>query len=133
MKTLAEHLINVKRHLSDRERWEKNWESNRITGYSSGSLANDIGGIFGAGFKKEYPAAYECLARAISDLYLEELNKLPATTRLGYHTVVVDGWEFQPKKEHIKIVAAFGEIKNHEYLMNVLDLAIRYANLLAFT
>ena len=92
MRTLSEHLNTIKVFLSNKERWERDWDNNRKTGYSSGSLMNELAGIWGAGSKKEYPAAYACVARAIMDLYGEEIKKSQLGT-YGYQGLSQADWE----------------------------------------
>jgi hypothetical protein len=132
MNTLADRLIGIRDHLSDKETWEKLWEANRVTGYSSGSLMNDLSGIFVTGGKREYPAAFACVSRAIMDLYGDQIKSFPPKT-MGYQGLQEMDWEYEPDREHIMNVRVFQEFKNHEWLMNVLDLAIRYAKVWIFS
>jgi hypothetical protein len=120
--TLVEHLTKIKEHLSNKERWEEYWENNKVTGYSSGSLANTLGGIWGD--KQKYAAAYDCVSRAINDL-------VPDLILNRKSIAIMDG---DPVSlQQYRIVDSFGDIKDHDQLMRVLDLAIRYAKLCAFS
>lgn len=127
---LHELLSRVKKELSNKEVWEKYWESNKLSGYSSGSLMNSLGGLYTSQHRMSYPAGYVCVARAIRELYQFEIDRLPIK---AVSFQLVADWEFQPSREDILTVRSFQEIKNHEYLMNVLDLAIRYAKIWIFS
>lgn len=129
MKTARDHLIEIRNHLSDKERWLEMWESNRITGYSSGSLGNSLAGIWCTSYgtdKVAYPSAYACVGRAIlkicgSDLlYSKEYNE----QKISYD----DADPYRANKSDLRLVHAFSYKKDHELLMQILDLSIQYAS-----
>jgi hypothetical protein len=132
MKSLADHLIEIKKHLSDKERWETDWNNNRVSGYTSGSLESDLGGLWNVGYKKDVPAVFYCTARAIHHLY----------GNLHYYRYHYVSWDHGlketdskccPADNDVRLVKAFGDYNSHESLMKVLDLAIRYAKVYAFS
>jgi hypothetical protein len=133
MKSAKDHLIDIQKHLSDKERWEELWESNRITGYSSGSLSNDLAGIWCTSKgtdKAAYPAAYACVGKAIIDICGTSIRNTKAYSRNNY--VSQDDDPYPPDENDLRLVDALADIKDHALLMQILDLSIRYANLLVF-
>lgn len=128
--SLVESLTKIKEHLSDKERWETNWENNKITGYSSGSLSNDLGGLWNAGDKYHYRAAYDCVARAIVSIFGPIKESKRAIIGHGNEPEYI---ALMPKEEDIRTLRAFEELKCHEDLMRVMDLSIRYAKLYVFS
>jgi len=125
MKTLVEHLIAIREHLSDKERWEECYDNNKITGYCSGSLGNDLAGVWNAGDNIHYAAAYDCVAKAINNLFGDCLEaKIYRIDLMTNDSVPV---------EQYTVVRAFGERRCHKDLMKVLDLAVRYAKVYVFT
>ena len=130
MKSLAEHLIEIKKHLSSKERWEECWENNKITGYSSGSLSNTLGGLWSPEGRNHYRPAYDCVARAIIFLFGPIKESRRAIISQGIDPEYLS---YCPKIEDIRTLRAFEERKCHEDLMKVLDLAIRYAKLYVFS
>jgi len=124
MSKLVDALINVKTHLSNKKRWERNWEDNKVTGFSSGSLLNTLGGLYNSKDNSLYMAAHDCVAQAIKQLF----GPLKMTKTINF--IVLDN---PVPVEYFEIIEAFHEKKNHEELMQVLDVAIRYANLYVFS
>ena len=122
--TLVEHLIKVREHLSNKERWETNWENNKVTGYASGSLLNTLGGLWDSKNNSNYAAAHDCVARAIKTLF----GQLKPTKTKNH--IVIDN---PVPASHFEIIDAFQERKHHEDMMQVLDLAIRYAKMYTFS
>lgn len=125
MKSLVDELVYVKGHLSNKERWETNKKNNKITGYSSGSLMNTLGGIWNNQDQRNYVAAYDCVQRAILDL-MPNLDLAGAIR-------IIPGDSDPVNIQHYHIVRVFSEHNSHEELMVVLDRAIRYAKLYAFS
>jgi hypothetical protein len=131
MKSVAEHLISIRDFLADKERWETNYINNRASGYSSGSLSNGLAGIWCASDKKSYPPAYRCVAQAIDDLFGERVRNTYAYRQYTSHLQPLD--EYQAEPEDIRLVWSFDYFPSHDNLMEVMSLAIRYANLLVFS
>jgi hypothetical protein len=124
MKTLVEHLIYVRDHLSDKERYQTNWINNKVTGYTSGSLGGTLAGIWNSKNNSNYVAAHHCVAMAIEHLY-GSLQMIRKVTFMNEGNPVPDS--------HFAIIHALEERKYHSHVMKVLDLAIRYAKLYAFS
>ncbi len=122
--TLVEHLIKVREHLSDKERWETNWENNKVTGYTSGSLGGTLGGLWNSHNNSNYVAAHDCVARAIKQLF--------GPLKMSRQIIFLNDDNPVPNS-HFEIIHAFEERKCHEDMMQVLDLAIRYAKLYTFS
>jgi len=130
MKSLTDHLIAIKDHLSYKDYWEECHKNNKVTGYSSGSIDNDLAYIWSCnGY--HYVAAYDCIARAVLDIHGEEIRC--AYAYANYRYAKRDDEKFYPNEDHLRIVRAFREYDSHENLMKVLDIAIRYSKLYAFT
>lgn len=129
MKSLTEHLVDIKNHLSDKNRWEEDHKNNKVTGYCSGDLDNDIAYIWSS-YGPHYVAAYDCIARAIIDVHGTEIRDTPTYALHSY--VNCDGATFQADEDHLRIVRAFRKYDSHENLMKVLDIAIRYSKLYVF-
>jgi len=133
MKTAKDHLIEIKNHLSDKERWEELWESNRITGYSSGSLENSLAGIWCTSYgtdKAAYPAAYACVGRAILKICGSDIISSKEYNEQKYHYDDTDA--YRANESDLRLVHAFSYKKDHELLMQILDLSIKYASRLIF-
>ena len=129
MNTLVDYLEKLKAHLSDKERWEECFENNKRSGYSSGSLENDIGNLYD-GQTMNYRVGYDCLARAIIDIHGEDIRNHPtysSSPRFPEEMVNL------PDLDDVRIVNTFGKFKCHENLMKVLDSAIRYAKVYIFS
>lgn len=128
MKSTKDHLIEIRKFLSDKDRWEECWENNRITGYCSGSLGNSLEGIwctsYGIG-KAAYPQAYACVGKAIlhicGDVIRNDINY-----KLKYS---LQDFEYPAKEDDCRLVDALNKRKDHALLMQVLDLAIIYADI----
>lgn len=132
MKSLDEELFYIKEYLSNKKRWEEYWESNKITGYSSGSLGNTLGGIYNDEGKKHYRSAYDCVARAIITICGDIKESKPVMFGNG-HMLDSEYMKFCPNEKDVRTINAFQEYKDHELLMKVLDTAIRYAKVYSFS
>lgn len=130
MKTLTEHLVDIKNHLSDKDRWEEDHKNNKVTGYLSGDLDNDIAYIWSSN-GSHYVAAYDCIARAILEVHGPEIRDTAAYARHRYANLKEA--KFRADEVHLRIVRAFREYDSHENLMKVLDIAIRFSKLYIFT
>ena len=130
MKSLTEHIVDIKNHLSDKLMWEECHANNKVTGYCSGDLDNDLAYIWSS-YGPHYVAAYDCVARAILDVHGPEIRETPTYALHRY--VSRDDSKFHADEDHLRIVRAFRDFDSHENLMKVLDIAIRYSKLYIFT
>lgn len=135
MKTLVEILIQIKENLSDKVVWERAWEANKLsTTRVENSLRLELANIFRSKEDpKYYSRAYSCVSKAIIDLFEKDLQELPSKTIAWQAGVSLGNWHYAPTREDMMNVRCFEEFKNHENLMKVLDLAIRYAKIWIFS
>jgi len=124
MKDLVSALIDVREHLSDKERWETNWVNNKATGYTSGSLGGTLAGLWDSKNNSTYVAAHHCVVMAITHLF--------GSLKMSRPVTFVNEGNPVPNL-HFALIRAFEERQYHSDVMKVLDLAIRYARLYSFS
>ena len=131
MNILATKILGIKKDLSDKERWDKYHDHSDC----SYNLMNEIAALWccaSGDEKRYYPPAYKCIARAALDYCEKEIkaHKLYVKGHMSNHDL---DDPYPANVEDIRIVWAFEKICTHEQLMEVLDRAMRYANLSVFS
>lgn len=124
--TLANHILKIKNHLSNKETWEKFHDISEA-GFN---LGNDLAGLWCCGHKKYYPAAYACVAKAALDFHKDAIYQSETWQKM---TFAKSESEYPPDDMDVRTVWSLEKVCTHEQLMRVLDQAIRYANLWIFS